>query len=193
MHRAAVVTVSDRSAMGLRRDETGPVIVGALREAGFDVGDATIVPDDVLPIRDAVRRAHDGGARLIITTGGTGIGPRDRTPEAVRTLLDLELPNIPHAISMLTDAPATALLSRGVAGVIGGDTAAYRSMINPPTLVVTLPGSPGGVRDGLTVILSIAHHAIAQLDGGDHEGAHDHGAHDHTAHHHATHQAGDHA
>lgn len=167
-HRAAVITVSDRASLGLRSDETGPVIVDALRDAGFDVEGPTIVPDDVLPIRDAVRRAHDTGSRLIITTGGTGIGPRDRTPEAVRTLLDLELPHISAAIATRPGAPATALLSRGVAGVIGGDTAAYRSMINPPTLVVTLPGSRGGVRDGLDVILPIAHHAIAQLDGGDH-------------------------
>ncbi|MGO2112610.1 MAG: MogA/MoaB family molybdenum cofactor biosynthesis protein [Pseudoclavibacter sp.] len=167
---AAVITVSDRSSMGLRADTTGPVIVEALREAGYEVGDAKIVPDGSLPVRDAVRAAHDAGARLILTTGGTGIGPRDRTPEGIEPLLDLKLPRLIDAIVHHENAPHTSLLTRGVAGIIGGDTAAYRTMMHGPSLVVTLPGSLGGVRDGLDVVLSVARHAIAQLDGGGHEG-----------------------
>lgn len=171
-HRAAVITVSDRASLGLRPDETGPMIVSALADAGFEVDNSTLVPDDVLPLRDAIRHAHANGARLILTTGGTGIGPRDRTPESVRPLIDLEMPGIIDAISRQPDAPPTALLSRGVAGVLRGEAAAYPASRLRSSLVVTLPGSKGGVRDGIRVILSIAHHAIAQMDGGNHDRDH---------------------
>lgn len=170
-HRAAVVTVSDRAALGLRADTTGPRIVEALTEAGFDVDAPVVVSDDVLPVRDAVRRAHETGARLIITTGGTGLGPRDRTPEAVQPLLDLELPHVAAAITQRPGAPATAILSRAIVGVRGADTAVYSTQLYKASLIATLPGSIGGVTDGLAVILPIAHHAIAQLDG--ETGAHD--------------------
>ncbi|GGA67870.1 hypothetical protein GCM10011490_18090 [Pseudoclavibacter endophyticus] len=181
--RATVITVSDRASMGLRDDETGPVIVEALREAGFDVAEPVVVPDGTLPVRDAVRAAHEAGSRVIITTGGTGIGPRDRTPEGVEPLLDLKLPRIIDAIAGHGGAPATALLTRGVAGVIGGDSAAYRTMMRPPSLVVTLPGSPGGVRDGLAVLLPIVHHAIGQLDGAGHASHGTEHPEDHAGHH----------
>ena len=175
---AAVITVSDRSSRGERADTTGPAIAAALAEAGFTVGEPTIVPDDEAAVRDAVQHAHAAGARIIVTTGGTGIGPRDRTPEAVRPLLDLELPAMAAALAAQPAAPPTALLSRAVAGVIGAPApaAANHTTAPPhaprPALVVTLPGSAGGVRDGLAVLLPLAHHAIVQLDGSDHEPPH---------------------
>ncbi len=154
--RAAVVTVSDRSFAGERPDTSGPLLAELLRELGFGVGDVVVVPDDldrITAIVEVLAMTHD----LVVTTGGTGLGPRDVTPEAVRPLLDREVPGLAEALRQDSRAAVPAsVLSRGVAGTIG------------TTLVVTLPGSTGGVRDGVTVLAPVLAHALAQLRGGDH-------------------------
>ncbi|UJP10143.1 MogA/MoaB family molybdenum cofactor biosynthesis protein [Microbacterium sp. KUDC0406] len=157
MLQAAVITVSDRSAAGLRPDGSGPVAVEALRAAGFACDDARIVPDGADAVEAALRAAIVDGARLIVTSGGTGVAPRDATPEGTARVLERELPGIPEELRSVGAAQKpVALLTRGLAGVAGG------------ALIVNLPGSPGGVRDGMPVILSVAAHVIAQLDGSDH-------------------------
>jgi molybdenum cofactor synthesis domain-containing protein len=157
MTRSAVITVSDRSAAGLRADAGGPLAVAALREAGYACDDAVIVPDGADSVEAALRSALAAGARVIVTTGGTGVGPRDRTPEGTRAVLDREVPGIAEELRRRGAAVIPAgMLSRGLAGMAGD------------ALVVNLPGSPGGVRDGMPVILSVAAHVLAQVAGGDH-------------------------
>ena len=150
--RVRVITVSDRSAQGLREDTTGPLLVTLLGAAEPPV----VVADDASEIAQAVKAAcvdHD----VVVTTGGTGVAPRDVTPEAVRPLLDKEVPGVLEAIRAEgRQHVPTAALSRGVAGTIGG------------TFVVTLPGSPGGARDGAKVVLEVAQHVVDQLAGHDH-------------------------
>lgn len=153
---ATVITVSDRCAAGTAVDRSGPLTVEQLTAAGWSA-DIIIVPDDVDVIADAIGAAVDDGRRLVVTTGGTGIGPRDVTPEATTPLLDRMLPGIADSIRAVGVAKLPqAMLSRGVAGVVRG------------SLVVNLAGSTGAVRDGVPVILQIAEHVISQLDGGDH-------------------------
>ena len=155
----AVVTVSDRSAAGHRPDATGPVLAGAFRAAGAEVV-ATVVPDDVPEVTKALEAAIASGARAVVTTGGTGIGPRDITPEATAALIVRDLPGIPELLRQ-RDAARSPLvaLSRGLAGVVAHE---------PPALVVNLPGSPTAVASAAEVLPSLIAHAIAQLDGGDH-------------------------
>jgi len=154
--RARVVTASNRAAAGVYADRGGPMIVDWLRERGFDAPDATVVPDGE-QVGEAVRAAVTDGVDVVITTGGTGISPTDVTPEVTRRELDYEVPGLADAIRAAgTPTVPTAVLSRGVTGVAGR------------TLVVNLPGSTGGVRDGLAVLAGVLDHAVDQLRGGDH-------------------------
>lgn len=150
------MTISDRSSAGLRADTSGPVAAELLIQAGWPV-EVTIVADDVSQIQDAVRAAIDAGARLVVTSGGTGVAPRDVTPEAMEGIFEREIPGIAEELRRRgAEKLPAALLSRGRSGVVGN------------ALVVNLPGSTGGVRDGIPVVLSVAAHVLAQLDGEDH-------------------------
>jgi molybdenum cofactor synthesis domain-containing protein len=155
--RAVVITVSDRSARGERPDTSGPAAVSALAEAGWTVDEARVVPDGEQSVASALREALADGAQLIVTTGGTGVGPRDRTPEGTAAVIEREIPGIAEELRRqgVAEKPA-AMLSRGVAGVTGS------------ALIVNLPGSRAAVRSGVPVILAIASHVIDQLQGGDH-------------------------
>jgi molybdenum cofactor synthesis domain-containing protein len=154
--RAAVITVSDRSYAGERADTSGPLLASLLADLGFTVSEVAVVPDEVEAIAEAVTEAvvdHD----LVVTTGGTGLSPRDVTPEAVEPLLDRAVPGLAEALRLDSRGQVpTSVLSRGVAGTLGA------------ALVVTLPGSSGGVRDGVAVLAPVVAHALAQLRGGDH-------------------------
>ena len=151
---AAVVTVSDGVATGARADASGDLLEQLLRDEGFDVS-RHVVPDERDEISAAICGAIEDGALLILTTGGTGFAPRDVTPEATRELLEREAPGIAEAIR--ADASARtphALLSRGLAGLRGR------------TLVVNLPGSPGGCRDGFAVLRPALRHGLELAAGG---------------------------
>lgn len=161
---AAVVTVSDRAATGERADAAGPIAVDALRSAGFTCGSARVVPDGAASVSEALRALLADDVRLIVTTGGTGVSPRDATPEGTAPLLTRELPGIPEELRRLGAAEAPGgLLSRGLAGVVdAGELSAHGA------LVVNLPGSPRAVASGIPVVLAVAGHVIDQLGGGDH-------------------------
>lgn len=157
--RAAVITVSDRSAAGEREDASGPVAVAALRDAGFACDDAVVVPDGADSVERAISAEVLSGAKLVITTGGTGVGPRDATPEGTARVVSREIPGISEELRRRGAAEKPAgMLTRGIAGVVDPHGA----------LVVNLPGSPAGVASGMPVVLSVAGHIIDQLGGGDH-------------------------
>ena len=153
----AVVVASNRAAAGVYEDATGPLIVDFLTELGFAVEPPAVVPDGD-PVGAAIAAAAEAGARVVLTTGGTGLTPTDRTPEVTRPLLDVEVPGIADAIRAygVANGVPSAVLSRGLAGVVG------------QCLVVNLPGSRGGVRDGLAVLRPILVHAVEQVVGSDH-------------------------
>lgn len=156
---ACVITVSDRSFAGEREDRGGPIAVGLLRDAGWHCPDAEIIADGTDSVSEALRRAAARGVRLIITTGGTGISPRDQTPEGTRPVITRELPGIAEQLrhSGLSDTPLS-VLSRGLAGIIDPYGA----------LVVNLPGSTRAVASGLPIVLGVAAHILDQVQGGDH-------------------------
>jgi molybdenum cofactor synthesis domain-containing protein len=157
VRRAAVVTASNRAASGVYADEGGPLIAERLTAWGFEVEGPRVVPDGP-EVGAALREAVASGADVVVTTGGTGLSPTDLTPEQTRSVLDYEVPGLAEAIRShgVAQGVATAVLSRGLVGVSGR------------TLVVNLPGSTGGVRDGLAVLGQVLAHAVEQLRGGDH-------------------------
>ena len=154
--RARVVVASNRAAAGVYADTSGPRLVAGLRELGCDVADPIVVPDGE-PVAAALRAAVAEEFDVVLTSGGTGVTPTDRTPEATRGLLDFEVPGIAEAIRAYSrDRVPAAALSRGLAGVAGR------------TLIVNLPGSTGGAKDGLAVLGPILRHTVDQIHGGDH-------------------------
>jgi molybdenum cofactor synthesis domain-containing protein len=157
MMRALAVTVSNRAAAGVYADKSGPVLADLLRAAGCEVDGPVVVPDGA-PVQAALQDAITAGYDVVVTTGGTGLTQGDLTPEMTRMVLDREIPGIPEAIRAAGVAAGvpSAALSRGVAGLASS------------TLIVNLPGSTGGVRDGMTVLAPLLEHAVDQVRGGDH-------------------------
>ncbi|NEE01127.1 MogA/MoaB family molybdenum cofactor biosynthesis protein [Phytoactinopolyspora halotolerans] len=155
--RALVVTVSTRAAAGVYEDRSGPVLVAGLREMGADVDGPTVVPDGP-EVESALRGAVEAGYDVAVTTGGTGLNPNDQTPEMTQRVVEAEVPGLAEAIRAhgRSNGVPTASLSRGIAGRAGR------------TLIVNLPGSTGGVRDGLSVLQPVLVHAVDQIAGGDH-------------------------
>jgi molybdenum cofactor synthesis domain-containing protein len=155
--RAVVITASNRASAGVYADTSGQVLAEGLRELGFAVDGPYVHPDAVEPLEQALRAAVAGGVDVVLTTGGTGLSPTDVTPEATRAVLEREAPGIAEAVRRYgAERVPTSVLSRGLAGIADR------------TLIVNLPGSTGGARDGLAVLGPLLPHVVSQLRGGDH-------------------------
>ena len=175
MIRALAVTVSNRAAAGVYEDRSGPVLVELLRQAGCDVVDGPLVIPDGEAVEQVLRDSVTAGYDVAVTTGGTGLTPTDQTPEMTRRVIDREIPGIAESLRGAGAAAGvpSAILSRGLAGVASR------------TLIVNLPGSSGGVRDGMTVLRQVLVHAVDQIRGGDHPrpaAEHGHPEHEHPEH-----------
>ena len=156
--RAVVVTASNRASAGVYEDRSGQVLAEGLRELGFTVDGPHVREDDEALLAEVLREAVDSGADVVLTTGGTGLSPTDVTPEATRAVVEREAPGLAEAVRRygVENGVPTSVLSRGLAGTAGR------------TLIVNLPGSTGGVKDGLTVLAPLLPHVVSQLRGGDH-------------------------
>lgn len=154
---ARIIVASTRASDGVYTDKCGPIIAEWLAQRGFSAADPDVVADGN-PVGEALRGALDDDVDVILTSGGTGISPTDTTPDQTVAVLDYMVPGLAEAIrqSGLPKVP-TSVLSRAVCGVAG------------KTLIVNLPGSPGGVRDGLGVLADVLDHALDQIAGKDHE------------------------
>ena len=154
---ARVITISTRAAAGVYADTSGPIVVEALAALGFEVSEPLVVTDGD-EVGAALRAAVEAGYAVVITSGGTGLNPRDHTPEQTRAVVEREIPQLAAAIARygIDHGVPTAMLSRAVAGTAGR------------TLIINLPGSSGGARDGMAVVGPVLAHAVSQLRGGDH-------------------------
>jgi len=153
-HRARVITVSDGVSAGTRTDLSGPALVDLLRAQHFEVTDPEVVPDEHQGISDAIVAAVVAGADLVVTTGGTGLGPRDVTPQATAMLIDYEVPGLGELMRRAgSESTPMAWISRGTAGVRG------------QTLILNVPGSARGARESLEAVLPVLSHAIQLLHG----------------------------
>jgi len=151
---AHVITVSDGAYHGTRDDKSGVALVDLLRSRQFEVGKPEVVPDERDIITSAIIDAADGGARLVITTGGTGLGPRDVTPQATRDAIDYDVPGIAETMRRAgAESTPMAAISRGIAGV------------RRRSLVINLPGSPKGALESLESVMPVLDHALALLAG----------------------------
>ena len=154
---AVVITASNRASAGVYADTSGEILAAGLTKLGYELKDPIVIPDNISQIQAAIELSLAGKVDLIVTTGGTGVSPHDVTPEATAPLIKKLLPGIPEAFRAYSrDRVPTTDLSRGLAGVTGS------------SLIINLPGSPGGVNDGLVIIERLAGHVHDQIAGVDH-------------------------
>jgi molybdenum cofactor synthesis domain-containing protein len=154
---AVVITASNRASAGVYADTSGEILATGLTKLGYELKDPIVIPDNISQIQAAIELSIAGNVDLIVTTGGTGVSPHDVTPEATAPLIKKLLPGIPEAFRAYSrERVPTTDLSRGLAGVTGS------------SLIINLPGSPGGVKDGLVIIERLAGHIHDQIAGVDH-------------------------